>query len=133
MQAKKDIEGRQDIEKLIRNFYTHAMQDELIGPFFTEVAAIRLDEHLPIMYDFWDNLLFHTKAYQGGMMYKHILLDQQKKLTQEHFVRWLTLFEREIDALYAGPKADEARQRAHLIASTLQMRLHQMTLPFTKR
>jgi hemoglobin len=133
MQGKKDIEGREDIERLISAFYTHAMQDELIGSFFTEIAAINLAEHLPIMYDFWDNLLFHTKAYQGGMMYKHLLLDRQQKMQDEHFERWLMLFEREVDDHFSGPKADEARQRAHMIASTMRMRMNQTTLPFTRK
>ena len=131
MQEKKDIENRDDIAHLIRAFYTHAMQDELIGPFFTEVAAINLEEHLPTMYDFWENLLFHTGAYHGGMMYKHILLNQKKKLEPEHFARWLELFEREVDKHFEGPVAQEAKTRARTIAPSLRMKLNPSLLPIT--
>ena len=132
MQEKKDIENREDIAHLIRAFYTQAMQDELIGPFFTEVAAINLEEHLPTMYDFWENLLFHTGAYHGGMMQKHILLNRKKSLEKEHFTRWLTLFEREVDKHFEGPVAEEAKTRARTIAPSLRMKLRPSLLPITR-
>ena len=116
MQAKKDIENRDDIAQLIRTFYTHVMQDDLIGFYFTEVAAINLEEHLPIMYNFWENLLFDTRNYYGGMMQKHFRLNAQVRMRKEHFERWLMLFEREVDSQFAGPKAEEAKERARTIA-----------------
>jgi hemoglobin len=132
MQEKRDIENREDIAQLIRAFYTHAMQDELIGTFFTDVAAINLEEHLPIMYDFWENLLFHTGSYYGGMMQKHIRLHQKKPLESKHFARWLELFEREVDRQFAGPVAEEAKTRARTIAPSMQEKLKRFYLPMTR-
>lgn len=131
MEIKKDIEGREDIELLIRSFYTHAVRDELIGHFFTEVAKINLEEHLPIMYSFWENLLFHTGGYQGGMMQKHILLNRKQRLEPEHFARWLQLFEREVDTHFAGPVAEEAKTRARTIAPSLRAKLNPALLPIS--
>lgn len=128
---KKDIEGRADIALLIRAFYTHAMADELIGPFFTEVAAINLEEHLPVMYDFWENLLFQTGGYRGGMMQKHFALDEKRKLAPEHFERWLELFEREVDRHFEGPKAEEAKKRAKSIAPSMQIKMNRYFLPMS--
>lgn len=128
---KKDIQDRADIARLIRAFYTHAMADELIGPFFTEVAAINLEEHLPVMYDFWENLLFQTGGYRGGMMQKHIALDRKKRLSPEHFNRWLELFEREVDEQFQGPKAEEAKKRARSIAPSMQIKMNRYFLPMS--
>jgi hemoglobin len=131
MQQTRDIENREDIAFLIRSFYTHAMQDELIGTFFTEVAELNLEEHLPIMEDFWENLLFHTGAYHGGMMYKHIQLNSKKNIEADHFGRWLFLFAAEVDKHFAGPVAEEAKQRARAIAPTMNMRFNHTLLPMT--
>ncbi|GCE14661.1 group III truncated hemoglobin [Tengunoibacter tsumagoiensis] len=133
MVVQRDIENREDIARLIRGFYTHAMQDELIGPFFTEIAAINLEEHLPVMYDFWENLLFQTGAYRGGMMYKHILLDRQKKLEKIHFARWLELFEQEVDQHFNGPVAEDAKSRARSIVPSLYLKLNPAFLPMTRK
>ncbi|GCF10793.1 hypothetical protein KDI_43570 [Dictyobacter arantiisoli] len=132
MQNQKDIESREDIATVVRAFYERAMQDPDIGPFFTEVAAINLEEHLPVMYDFWENLLFQTGTYHGGMMYKHILLNQQKQLTREHFARWLSLFEQEVDRHYAGPVALEMKKRARSIIPSMQLKMRPSMLPLTE-
>lgn len=49
----KEIENRKDIEFLVDEFYKQVVKDELIGFFFTEVIALNMDQHMPIMYDFW--------------------------------------------------------------------------------
>lgn len=123
MQQMRDIENRQDIATVISNFYKKAMQDEIIGHYFTDVAQIDLEEHLPIMYNFWENLLFQSRNYQGGMMYKHVLLHQQAPLQSEHFERWLQLFEETVDTYFTGDVAEEAKQRAYSIANIMQRRL----------
>jgi hemoglobin len=131
MEHKNDIENREDIVHLISTFYNKATQDNLIGFFFTEIAAIKLEEHLPIMYDFWDNLLFKTGGYRGGMMYKHILLNQKEPLRRQHFERWFALFEQTVDDNFAGPKAEEAKRRAKMVIQTLPLKLNGASLPLT--
>lgn len=132
MQQKQDIENREHIAIVVHAFYERAMRDPLIGPFFTEVVAINLEEHLPVMYDFWENLLFRTGGYRGGMMYKHIMLNQKKHLEKEHFARWLTLFEQEVDCHFAGPVAEDMKKRARSIIPSLQFKLRPTLLPLTE-
>lgn len=131
MQEKRDIETRADIEALIRAFYVHAMQDELIGLFFTEVVKLDLEIHLPIMYDFWESLLFHRGLYHGAMMQKHILLNQKKALLAEHFERWIELFEREVDRQFAGPVAEDAKSLARAVAPSMKAKLDRSLLPIS--
>jgi len=53
-----DIVGRDDIEALLRDFYGRAFDDALLGPVFIDIAQMNLDEHLPVMCDFWETALF---------------------------------------------------------------------------
>jgi hypothetical protein len=53
-----DITSRDDIDALMRDFYGRAMSDPVIGRLFTEVAHLDLDEHLPVIGDFWESTLF---------------------------------------------------------------------------
>ncbi|GCE30311.1 hypothetical protein KDA_58270 [Dictyobacter alpinus] len=133
MPNKQDISNRADIATIVSAFYQKAMQDPAIGPFFTEIAAIDLEEHLPVMYDFWENLLFQTGGYRGGMMYKHIMLDRQQHLTKEHFARWLELFEAEVDTHFTGPMAEDMKKRARSIIPSMQLKMRPTMLPLTER
>mgnify|MGYP003541956001 FL=1 len=54
---KPDIETRQDIYNLLEAFYAKALDDEVIGHFFTQVKKINMDEHLPVITDFWEMVL----------------------------------------------------------------------------
>lgn len=131
MEQKHDIENRDDIVYMVSTFYRKATKDPLIGFFFTDVAAIDLEEHLPVMYNFWENLLFQTGNYHGGMMYKHILLHQKEPLRSQHFARWFELFSQTIDGAFAGPKAEEAKRRARMVIQTMPIKLQGASLPLT--
>lgn len=123
MQPIHDIENRDDIATVISAFYTKAMQDALIGHYFTVVTRLDLKKHLPIMYDFWESVLFQSRKYHGDAMYKHFLLHKQAPLHAEHFARWLQLFQETVDASFSGTVAETAKSRAHSIAFSMQRRL----------
>ena len=53
-------------------------------------------------------------------MIKHIALNKQYRLSEEHFEVWLRLFNRTVDELFAGSKADEAKAQAVQIAQLMQ-------------
>ena len=52
MTNKKDIETREDLEKLLTIFYNKLLSDDSIGYLFTEVARIDMSHHLPLITDF---------------------------------------------------------------------------------
>ena len=52
----RDIESRADCERLVRAFYGKAMEDELIGWLFTDVAHLDLEEHVPVITSFWETV-----------------------------------------------------------------------------
>lgn len=120
--ARPDIRTREDVRRLVRAFYALATTDEVIGPIFTDVARLDLDRHLPVMDDFWESLLLGARSYGGGAMAKHLELNRRAPLLPEHFQRWLQLFERTVEELFQGAKADEARVRARMIARSMEHR-----------
>jgi hemoglobin len=115
-----DIQTRAEIATVVDNFYKKATQDEQIGYLF---EGLDLLDHLPTMYDFWENILFRTGAYKGGMMYKHLMLNARKPLKPEHFQRWLELFTQTVDEYFAGEHADTMKQFAFSVANTMTARI----------
>lgn len=120
---KKDIEGRADIEQLIQSFYAQLQEDELIGFIFTEAVKLDFDEHIPIICDFWESVLFGRSLYQGNVMLKHIDLDKKAKLLPEHFQRWQDLFLKEIEETFEGTVADEMVRRTKLMMPLMQFKV----------
>jgi hemoglobin len=97
--------------------------DPVIGPIFTEQFHINWDKHLPVMYEFWDNALFYTGGYTGNPMQLHQHIHDKISLSADHFKTWLRLFTSTADELFEGPKTELAKQRAHSIATVMQVKL----------
>jgi hemoglobin len=116
----KDIESRKDIEQLVNEFYTKVLEDKKIGFFFNEIAHIDWAKHFPIMYDFWETILFDTMKYKGNPMTKHIVLSKKEPLTSEHFERWLLLWNQTVNENFTGDRASEAIKRAKMIADLMK-------------
>jgi hemoglobin len=72
------------------------------------------------MYAFWEFLLLGKDTYRGNPLEPHRRLHGLVPLTAAHFERWLELFTGTVDELYAGLNAEEAKNRARLIAMTWQ-------------
>lgn len=123
---KKDIENRDDIRLLINTFYDTMLDDPLLGPIFTEVAQIQLSEHLPILYDFWESVIFHLAKYKGNPMEVHLSLHEKHRLNKKHFDRWLALFNTSVDQLFEGEKANTAKERAQSIAILMLMKINNL-------
>lgn len=125
---KRDIENRQDIELLIRSFYHKVVKDDTIGYIFNDVARVNWDVHLPIMYNFWENVIFNVVTYRGNPMQLHKELNTKEPLTPEHFTQWLALFTTTVNELFAGAKAELAKQRALSISTMIQVKIAQQTV-----
>ena len=120
---KKDIENREDIVVLINTFYEKVKKDEVIGYIFNDVAKVNWDKHLPVMYDFWENVIFFTGSYTGNPMTAHKQLNQKTPLNTEHFQEWIKLFTKTVDELFEGDKAELTKQRAISIATVMQIKI----------
>lgn len=116
---KTDIKNKEDIKILVDAFYQKIQTDSTIGYLFTDIAAVNWEKHLPIMYDFWDNILFHTGNFEGNPMMKHRELNKKSSLTQIHFKHWTKLWKRTVDDLFEGNKASEIKVRADNISKVM--------------
>jgi hemoglobin len=122
---KQDIRNRDDIAFLIRSFYEKVKRNENIGYIFNDVAKINWEHHLPIMYDFWENVVFQTGSYGRNTIGVHKNLHQLTPLTREHFSVWLSLWKETVDELFSGANAELIKQRATSIATVMQISILQ--------
>ncbi len=122
--ALPDIETRADCERIVRAFYGSAMEDELIGWIFTEVAELDLEEHVPVITSFWETILLGAQSYGGGAFGVHVGLHEKAGgLRKEHFERWLVLWCKTVDELFDGPVAATAKVHALRVANAFHSRL----------
>lgn len=119
----KDLENKKDIELLINTFYDKVRKDEALGPIFDKIIGDNWGHHLPIMYNFWNMVLFSAPGYAGNPVRKHVEVDKRIPLEKEHFDRWLQLWNENIDKLFAGEYADMAKNKASLMANLIHMKV----------
>ncbi|MCX2743137.1 group III truncated hemoglobin [Mangrovivirga sp. M17] len=125
MENKKDIESREDIEKLVTAFYKRVLKDKTIGHFFTEVVKLDFDKHMPVMFDFWESVLLGGRNYSGNPMTPHFKINEKEPLKPIHFERWLQLWKETINDNFKGKKSEEAISRAEQIAGLMKFKIIQ--------
>jgi len=117
--SKKDVLERADIEDIVTRFYEVMLKDPIVGFIFTDVAKIHLEEHLPIIVDFWSDVVFKQKLYQGNTLQKHLDIHQKMPLKPGHFTRWLYLFDKAVNDHHQGKNAGLMIERAELVAKSI--------------
>ena len=119
----KDLTNRGDIITLINAFYDKVRRDGTIGYIFNQTIGADWSHHLPVMYDFWEAILFSTAEYRGNPIQKHIDLDKAITLEKQHFDQWLVLWNETVDKLYAGEYADMAKNKAMMMLNLIGMKV----------
>lgn len=123
----KEIENREDLYLLVSQFYKKLLVDNDIKHFFDDMIQKEgLEEHLQILVDFWDNMLFYSGVYKRNAMQPHLLLHLKKPFLPEHFKIWLNHFNSSIDENFKGELAHTAKTRALSIATVMQLKISQM-------
>ena len=120
VKERLDITDRRDVACLVNVFYERVRADDTLGPIFDDIAHVDWPTHLPLMYDFWESVLFGTATFKGAPLEVHRTLAQRTPLTSGGFGRWIALFHETVDDLFAGTAADRAKQSASRIALALQ-------------
>jgi hemoglobin len=119
MSKKEEIKGLEEIKVMVDSFYARVNKDDLLGPVFNDFAKVKWETHLPMMYTFWMSVLFGDMTYKGQPFLKHIPLPVEKK----HFDRWVQIFNQNIDELFEGEIAEDAKMRARSIAAIFNHKL----------
>lgn len=122
---KKDISNSEDVEFLVNQFYDLVVNDELIGPFFNNVANVNWDEHLPHMVQFWETVLLGKATFEGWPMRTHLVLNKKASLKEEHFERWIEYWNKVLDENFEGPVALEAKNRAKIMSDLILFKIEQ--------
>jgi hemoglobin len=81
-------ESHDQISRLVELFYSRVQQDDLIGPVFDRVVR-NWDHHHDTLTNFWSTQLLGDGTYQGNGFVAH----QHLPLEEQHFDRWLSLWE----------------------------------------
>jgi len=111
MSEKNDILDREDLTRLVDQFYDRALSDDLLSPHFDGIDFVH---HKPKMVAFWAFVALGEAGYSTNVFDKHAHLP----INKSHFDRWLSLFESTVDELFLGEKAEEVKQRARVIGWT---------------
>jgi hemoglobin len=141
--TSNDVENAADLEAIVRLFYERMLKDPIIGFIFVDVVKIELETHLPVIVDFWFDVLFKARQsppitrYRGNTLQKHLAVNKLVSLKPGHFTRWLYLFSKSIDQLKQGSNAELMKARAELIAKSIsaaitEQKKSQMTLVLPK-
>ena len=124
-----DIEDRAGCERLVRAFYTRALEDPIIGWIFTDIARLDVEAHVPVIASFWETVLLGAGSYRGGAFRPHAALHARVPLRAGHFERWLVLWRATVDELFAGPRAELAKAHAERVAHAFHRRLAAVPAP----
>jgi hemoglobin len=119
----KDIENREDIQVLIDTFYDDVLNDPIMRPVFEE-SLPHWEHHKKRVVGFWENWLFQSGTYDGGMMWKHSARHATQPMTTERFERWLAYWITTVDQLFEGKNAEFVKSKALEIGNVLHNRLN---------
>lgn len=109
---------------MLAHFYEQALQDEVIGFFFTEVVPLDMNKHLPVITDFWEAVVLGTRGYGKNVMELHRHIHHLSAIKKEHLDRWVALFTQTIHHHFQGPNATLMAQRATSIATMMNLKLN---------
>ncbi|HRI12826.1 MAG TPA: group III truncated hemoglobin [Verrucomicrobiota bacterium] len=99
--------GAPALKDLLRHFYADVRQDRVLAPIF-EARIHDWPKHLETIQSFWARQTGGPSNYAGGFATAHLPLDLQ----EEHFQRWLGLWERQCRQQFDPEVADLLIQRA---------------------
>lgn len=118
-----DPEAPELIDAFVDAFYDRVLVDPLLAPLFIEVARIELSEHLPRIKAYWRKMLLGDSDYRRHMMRQHREVNAQRKFSDEHYQRWLYLFEQTLQKHPLGPLSERALGLARRVAGNMRQNL----------
>lgn len=118
-----DVELTACIDAFIDAFYERVLADPLLAPMFLDVAQVRLLDHLPRIKAYWRKMLLGHDDYRRHMMLKHRELNARHTLSDDHYQRWLTLFEETLEKHPLGRVNERALQLARRVAGNMRQNL----------
>ena len=121
---KEDIKHRRDLHKFVTKFYDKLLTDIELKPFFEHlIQQDHIAQHLEIITNFWNSMLFNTLDYQRNAIQPHLELNKTIHFEKHHFKAWLKHFNTTMDENFKGEKAEMAKTRALSIATVMEIKM----------
>lgn len=117
--------NEENIEILVRSFYSQVLQDTLLAPFFIEKLGDNLqnekwEEHLQLLTEFWKFVALGYEEYTGNPLQPHLHI---QGLSREAFSQWLKLFHQTVDQTYVPSAGKYFKQKSTDIAENFIRKL----------
>lgn len=122
---RTDLDNPTSISRFVDSFYARVLRDPLLAPVFLEQAGINLDEHLPRIKAYWAKMLLGRQDYQRHMMNKHRAVDRYHPFSDDHYEKWLRLFEETLAENHVGPVSERAKNLARRVVANMRRNLRQ--------
>lgn len=119
MGQKVKIEDIEQVRSLVDTFYEKVKTDPILAPIFDQRIKGDWDKHLDKMYRFWQTVLLEEHTYYGSPFTPHASMP----VNEQHFDRWLKLFNATVEEKFTGEKAKEAIWRAEKMAQMFQAKI----------
>ena len=121
---KPNINSRDNIHFIITNFYNKLIKDKETSLFFQDfIEQNNLEQHINIITDFWEDILFNSNKYSNNVLQKHLKINENIQFSKNHFNTWLTYFTETIDHNFTGLNAELMKNRAQSIATVMQVKM----------
>ncbi|MFT4768910.1 MAG: hemoglobin [Glaciecola sp.] len=114
---------REQIDEFVDAFYERVLADPVLAPLFLEVAQVDLSEHLPRIKAYWRKMLLGDRDYRRHMMRQHREVDARQLFVDEHYRRWLFLFEKTLEKHPLGAHTERASELARRVAGNMRQNL----------
>lgn len=117
--------NEENIEILVRSFYSEVLKDSTLAPFFIAILGDDIhnkkwEEHLLLLSEFWKFVALGYDEYKGNPLQPHLLIEG---INRDAFSSWLTLFHQTIDTLYTPSSGEYFKQKSTNIAENFMRKL----------
>lgn len=119
-----DIETREDILLIMREFYDKLLTDDEINFYFTQITQVdqHLEHHFEILATFWEQSIFMKGGYSNNMFQIHKELHEKVAFQKKHFDVWLNHLYSSIDQHFNGKRAEQMKTNALSMATIMQIK-----------
>ena len=82
-----DIQNKDDLNILVRNFYDKLLSDDEISYIFTDVVKVNLEHHFPVLVTFWSQAILGTGGYTNNLTQIHLDINVKEYLSPQLFTK----------------------------------------------